>query len=255
MKSTTGLYATVILSLFWSIGPGSLAIRAQARDPLEDIGVHPFDTRLPIENGYINTSNGEVHLEFLLGSFPQRHSHKTLTFKMVYDSQMWTQLQCCAWYPTYMSFSYGTNGHHFIPGWRFETSETLGQAFNNYGTVATCRTDGSDDWDRESGFQWTEPNGTVHQFNLTTYQGWITVCGDFRAHTTSGNSFATDGSGYHIYVNGSYILSVFAPDGTQVYDGNYSNTFGSKDTNGNFNTRDSNRNAIDSLGRTPVTLA
>jgi RHS repeat-associated protein len=250
IRSSAGL----LLTFLWVFGPCSPTTRAQARatDALEDIGVHPFDSRLAVENGYINTTNGNLHLEFLLGSFPQRHSHKIVTYKMVYDSGFWSQLTCCAWYANYMFFSYGTNGHHTVPGWRYEVSETTGTEWNNYGPVSTCRADSMDNWDKANSFQYTEPNQTVHKFNLTTYQGFVTACGNFTSHTTSGDAFATDGSGYHVYATGVSATSVFAPDGTQVYDGNF--ILLAKDVNGNIYTKDASRNLIDSLGRTPVTL-
>jgi RHS repeat-associated protein len=245
----------LVLSLVWAIGPGAITTKAQAADALEDIGVRPLDPQLPIENGVVYSSNGNVHLEFLLGSFPQRHNHGTATFKLVYDSAIWTQLQCCAWFPIYSLFTYGTNARHFIPGWRFEVSESAGTATSSFGPVYTCRTDGVDEWDKFNNFQWTEPNGNVHMFNLTVYQGYVTQCGNFTSHTSSGSAFATDGSGYHLYAAGSYINSVFAPDGTQVYaidtiSPQYQNP---KDTNGNFFSHNSNKDLVDSAGRTPVT--
>jgi len=47
-----------------------------------------FGIPSPVENGYVNLSNGNLHLEFDLGTFPQR-GKKQLTAKLVYDSRIW----------------------------------------------------------------------------------------------------------------------------------------------------------------------
>jgi len=64
--------------------------------------------------------------------------------------------------------------------------------------------------------------------------------------TSSSDAFADDSSGYHVYVTNSNVVTVLAPDGTQVYPS-------VKDTNGNYFSTDANGNAIDTLSRTPIT--
>jgi hypothetical protein len=43
---------------------------------------------LPIDNGYINVANGDVHLEIPLGNHPQR-GEVTVNESIVYDSRFW----------------------------------------------------------------------------------------------------------------------------------------------------------------------
>ncbi|HEX2329381.1 MAG TPA: hypothetical protein VHN74_11715, partial [Candidatus Angelobacter sp.] len=57
-----------------------------------------------------------------------------------------------------------------------------------------------------------------------------------------------DSSGYFMSVTNYTAATVFAPDGTQVYPT-------VMDTNGNFFSKDGGGNIIDTLGRTPITVA
>ena len=43
---------------------------------------------IPIENGFINVANGEVHLEIPIATLPQRGS-LPLDERLVYDSRIW----------------------------------------------------------------------------------------------------------------------------------------------------------------------
>ena len=47
--------------------------------------------------GYVDTSNGNLHIEIPLGSFPQRGSGTNLTFRLVYDSAFWTGVPGGTW--------------------------------------------------------------------------------------------------------------------------------------------------------------
>src|ERR1700724_2235742 len=52
------------------LGPTAAIVRGQTY--LQSSGVPAFTTKLPIENGWIDASNGRLHLEIPLGSFPER---------------------------------------------------------------------------------------------------------------------------------------------------------------------------------------
>src|SRR5882672_11793727 len=68
----------------------STAVTLTAQDALQDVGVYAFTTELPVEHGTINATNGNLHLDFPLGSFPQRGG-QPLTATLTYDSSIWTQ--------------------------------------------------------------------------------------------------------------------------------------------------------------------
>jgi hypothetical protein len=95
-------------------------------------------------------------------------------------------------------------------------------------------------------FIWTAPDGTQHSFSTIDLIHDTTTGNLCGGSTPNGDAFADDASGYHMYVTNYTSAAVYAPDGTQVFPT-------VKDTNGNFFSRDGNGNAIDALGRTPVT--
>jgi len=94
-------------------------------------------------------------------------------------------------------------------------------------------------------FTWTSSDGTQHMFPMITREQ-LSSCG--ASSVSSGHSFATDSSGFHMWVTNTTQAVVYAPDGTQVYPT-------AKDSNGNYFSTDSNSNVIDTLGRTPVKVS
>src|SRR6266852_5591879 len=84
----------VAVVLFGLVGPGAVRLKAQANDPLSDLGVPPFLTTVPVESGWIGMANGNLHLEIPLASFPQR-GRPPITLALAYDSQIWLQYGCC----------------------------------------------------------------------------------------------------------------------------------------------------------------
>ena len=87
----------------------SAAVQAQvSQSYLNDTGSTAYGIQVPVENGYIDISNGNLHLEFPMASQPQRGA-LTLNERLVYDSRIW------------MFSSFGTHGsYHWWP-----TKETL----------------------------------------------------------------------------------------------------------------------------------
>jgi RHS repeat-associated protein len=212
-----------VMFFYCLLGPRISSVRAQANDPLAAIGVPPFVSQVPVENGSISTANGDLHLEFPLGSFSQR-GLPPVQLALRYDS-MWVET---------LGFQY--------PGWRFVNS----QVPSNFGDLGwggtydwipphTCSRDGQGEVSIYKNFTFTDPYGTVHAFTITTQQGNLTACADFRTESKpSGDAFAKDLSGYHMFVTNFYFMTVYGPDGTQVAPQWNGSTYSAgPDTNGN----------------------
>src|ERR1700756_2096883 len=76
----------VLLTLVWLLDP--LAARLEAQTYLQNVGVPAFATNIPVENGFVNAANGNLHLEIPLGTFPQRGGSVSRVVLM-YDSAIW----------------------------------------------------------------------------------------------------------------------------------------------------------------------
>lgn len=207
---------------------------AVAQDFMQAIGHPTFSSSEPVELGSVDVANGNLHLEIMLGSYPQRGG-RTLTYKLVYDSRIWN-------HPTNVSWSPNTWANP-MGGWRFVSSADSGGpvGFSTWSTQC-----GSGGAGGSYNFYWTAPDGTIRYFPNVTTSSASSGCG-----TTSSSStgYANDSSGYYMSItNYSNIAAVIAPDGTQIYP-SY------KDPNGNFYQKDSNGNiTADTLGRQPVII-
>jgi RHS repeat-associated protein len=195
-------------------------------------GTPTFTTALPVEMGFTNVANGNLHIEIPLASFPQRGS-LTYNARLVYDSLIWT-ISSNQWSPTNIPNSMG--------GWRLITGGEPGAVTFVTGSSAcdtpppiTTRTFHDD-------FVWTAPDGTSHRFPIFTQRD-RTICAE---DITSDTEMADDSSGYTMSVTNYTSATVFAPDGTQVFPT-------VMDTNGNFFSKDASGNVIDTLQRTPIT--
>jgi len=211
---------------------------ANAQNYLGQIGAPAFSTASPVELGYLNIANGNLHLSVPLGSFPQR-GHLDYTAALDYDSSIWVEAGSVppSWQPTNVSNSWG--------GWRLVISASPGTA-SFLGINQLCDTPPPyHSYTIYDYFQWRAPDGTLHDFSGIQTERDPQDCD--QGNTASASGFATDASGYFMVVtNYSTISAVYAPDGTQVYPT-------VKDTNGNFFSADANGNVVDTLGRTPVT--
>ncbi len=206
----------------------SFASSAQTQTYLNSTGVPTFSTLTKVENGFVNLGNGNLHLEIQLGAFPQRGKTR-LDAKLVYDSRIW-QVVNGAWQPTNVTNSQG--------GWRFITTADPGAVTQSLTSTVCNGTQVIQTWQN---FTWTAPDGTQRIFPITTTQNQCTG-----VNTSTGDAYAQDSSGFHMYVTNFTTATVFAKNGTQVFPS-------VKDTNGNFFTADGNGNTIDTLNRTPVT--
>lgn len=206
-----------------------------AQNYLGQIGAPTFTTALPVELGFLNAANGNLHLTVPLGSFPQRGS-VPFAAGLVYDSSIWLN-GGTSWQPTNVPNSWG--------GWRMISSGTAGTV-NSISMHPLCDTPPPyHSYTTHVGFSWTAPDGTIHQFHeiFTEYDPLFCDQGN----TPTSDAFASDASGYHMYVTNYTTAVVYAPDGTQVYPT-------VEDTNGNLFSTDASGNVIDTLGRKPVVV-
>jgi RHS repeat-associated protein len=147
-------------------------------------GMPPFSAPEPVELGFADASNGNLHLEIPIGSFPQRPNNQMLSAKFVYDSSMVWVEACngtCVW-------SYSQ------PSWRYATSAGgLGWAAFYCNGINLC------------GYTFTDAMGTTRYFFFTS-----TTC-------PGTNTYASDSSGYMVEPCGAFNYpEVFAPDGSIV---------------------------------------
>ncbi|HKV28028.1 MAG TPA: hypothetical protein VJN90_07130, partial [Candidatus Acidoferrales bacterium] len=187
---------------------------AQAQSYGTASGMPAFVAPEPVELGFTDSANGNLHLEMPFGSYPQRGSKQPLNVKYVYDSSaVWT-IACgsfsCSWWSPYQTTAV----------WRLSTGLTAELAGINCGQNGACPEAVYQD-------QW----GTSHYFPLQN-----NICPNVAP------AYASDSSGYQV----NWCQSkVYAPDGTLVISGGQ--TY--EDTNGNFVSIGANQ-TIDTLGRT-----
>lgn len=214
-----------------------------AQGYLYGIGTPSYSTAFPIENGFINISNGNIHLEISLGNALPQRGTLTAPNKLVYDGRIWKIVPDgsgnYSWQPTNVPNSQG--------GWRYV--DARGTLVPN-ATQAYCDTYPPTINATIYTWSWAEPNGTVHGFPLSTWKSHQTnnPCYDPSTDVTSGDALADDSSGFHLYVTNYTTVVVRAKDGTQVFPA-------LEDANGNQFTTDSNGSLHDTLNRIPVLVS
>lgn len=204
-------------------GPNVSVGRAQTY--LENVGVPNFTTQLPVEHGWVDASNGRLHLEIPLGSLPQR-AGKSDNVVLMYDSNIWT-ISSNAWQPTNISVSSGTSASW--GGWRLVTTADPGSVSwvrTPYGG-GLCNGQRVPPGVEYGGFTWTAPDGTPHVFPVTTID-YVNACNHITQSTASG--FSNDASGFHISVTNYTTAVIYGPDGTEI---NAPSKAGPEDSNGN----------------------
>lgn len=189
---------------------------AHAQDYLSASGTPSFVSPEAVEQGFTDAANGNLHLEFVFGSYPQR-AGQTQTVKYVYDSNMVWGAGCsgssCSWAPS--------NSNNY--GWRMATAGGTITGLN-YGAGYQG---GYADW------AFTDVLGTTRYFHPPA-----TAC-------PVASTYATDSSGYMLNICQE---AVYAPDGTNVWSTTYMQQAapGVEDSNGNY----VNPYGTDMLGRT-----
>ncbi|HWG20542.1 MAG TPA: hypothetical protein VG225_08415, partial [Terracidiphilus sp.] len=214
---------------------GIFAAIAHSQNYLTSTGAPAFSAPEPVEMGFVDTSNGNLHLSIPLGSYPQRGTGQPEPVILEYDSNIWQVSTFSNWTPFWWTGNYPSTSN--LGGWYISS---LVDSQVTYWTTQNCTEDE----------YWKDSNGTVHSFHLST-NTQNSNC------SAQADAFATDSSGYHMYVSTSSSpdTKVYAPDGTLAYaysplkdsQGNY---ILSEDSNGNYlSSSNITYNLIDTLGR------
>ena len=211
-KSAKAFLMGAVWILIFSCGVG------YAQDYLTQTGSPTFNSPEPVEQGFADAANGNLHLEWLFGSYPQRGSSQPYAVRYVYDSDIWS-VGCsesgCGWWAD------PGNGYY----WRLATNTGTLTGLN-CGSYCT-------EW------QYTDAVGTSRYFPVSGGACPIP------------NAYASDSSGYMLNI---CQTGIYAPDGTLVYSAAYSDpqSLGAEDSNGNYITW--NAPGTDTVGRTLPTI-
>jgi RHS repeat-associated protein len=235
----------ILAAFLLLLGPIAASVGAQ-QTSLEDLGVPPFNTMLPVEMGYINTANGQLHLEIPLADSPVR-AGQNFKAALMYDSNIWGQ--CGSFLcPTNVPGGFGIHSTS-IAGWRLVTSAHPG-AVNYNLTIEFCSLPSyyQPTLEYYTGWSYVAPDGSTKSFPVKTYHYFQTRCNQAR-DIFPADVFASDGSGYRMHFTSYNQCTVYAPDGTATYR--------EEDTNGNYTTGTGsdyikNWNVFDQLGRSVV---
>jgi RHS repeat-associated protein len=232
---------------------GTAALSQNSQSYLNDLGSTSYGVNIPVENGFINISNGNLHLEFPLATHPQRGA-LSLSEKIVYDSRIWMFSPFGTngsyhWWPYNVNAAGGTNASG---GWRFVKGNEIGSvsypAEVSY-SQSVCDSDtGRTVTNQVYSIAWTDPTGTLHPFNAQMYQTddqCAPAFGNPEYSQGINGGVAGDGSGYGVRDDGSGNPIIGDNNGTQVYPQII-------DRYGNYWSNDSNGNLVDDTGRTPV---
>lgn len=220
----------------------------QSQDYVYSAGDPTFAVNIPVENGFINIANGNLHLEFTLASHKQRGA-LSLDEKLVYDSRIWKIIEDQAgyhsWQPINIPYSNG--------GWRFVAGNETGTINETPGPTNTFICPGgygaSSEYQTQYYYSWTDPQGTEHQFDVVWTVNIPNGSCPAPPNPESTSGLSLDSTGYTMQLTGddssSPVVSVFDSQGTQVYPQ-------LMDRYGNYFSNDGSGNLVDDLGRTPV---
>jgi RHS repeat-associated protein len=222
----------------------------------------------PIEHGFVDLSNGNVHLEIPIEGYKQRGNVQTPA-AFVYDSSIWaanvnSTSGTGSWSPTnvpdnisyydeYINTSYS--------GWRFNYVPDNAYSYQSGPSFACTESNGSTVYIFPyEGFTWYDRSSTAHTFVIQTVDISYYGCTNSIPYkdTPSGSAYATDGSGYYATVTNYSDVAIWAPDGTQVVN-QLSSQYIQVDRNGNYlscvNPEPSTCvMAADTLGRNPISV-
>ena len=241
--------AAFLCLLFGPIAHSSL----NAQGYLYQTGVPTFSTQIPVENGFINVNNGDIHIEIPLATHSQRGSLQ-LTERLVYDSRIWKIVQNggYSWQPTNVPNSMG--------GWLFYSGAETGSGLS-YATTSGTQSSGGNQcaqtYTAYSAFNWTDPQGTSHVFlapQTISYGTPSVQCNTSLTNSPTTSGYAADGSGYFVSVTNYNQATIYDKSGNVYYPGTSAGT-AIQDRNGNYWARDSDGNLIDTIGRTPVKVS
>src|SRR5258708_17690151 len=126
-SSTARVPLTCLVALYCAAVAVFLASPVSAQDYTQQIGSPTFSSMEPVELGFVNAGNGNLHMEISLASFPQR-ARRPLSYSLVYDSRLWLY-SASYWVLTSNAASLG--------GWRFVSSADAGRVGNS-SWMTTC---------------------------------------------------------------------------------------------------------------------
>jgi RHS repeat-associated protein len=208
---------------------GLFAYSTLGQNYLTSTGSPSFGAPEPVELGFVDASNGNLHLSIPLGSYPQRGTSQPQKIALEYDSSIWAPLEISGtiqWYKNESSPGW------LLGGWYY----SFDAAGNAEAQIAQgCWTD----------ITWSDQNGTTHTFHVNFNSVGGQGC------PATGDAFATDSSGYHLYST-TTGTKVYAPDGTLVFTDTLDDPLGrhimAEDSNGNYMSLN-NDCIYDTLGR------
>lgn len=217
---------------------------ASAQNYVYATGSPNWGMQIPVESGFINVSNGNVHLEIPIATQPQR-GRLTLNERLVYDSRIWQIV------PSGSSYQWEpTNVPSSSAGWTFNKGNETGQ-FEIWGNLNTdpCPNNGSENFTYyKYSFTWKDPSQTIHSFPVGTVQLTNSNCtwpNGQEPDQPTGVAYSDDTSNYFMSVTNYTTATIYDSSGNQVYPT-------PQDPNGNSFSSDSNGNLVDTIGRTPV---
>lgn len=188
-----------------------------AQNYLYATGSPTFSTQIPIENGFINVNNGDIHIEIPLATHPQR-GRLQLNERLIYDSRIWKIVQNggYSWQPTNVPNSMG--------GWVFSSGLEGGTvSYSNYGGQSQTPCDPADiafgyySYNQYDSWVWTDPQGTSHTFYNTPTIQYVNVggphCSTPPQGTPTASGTASDGSGYYIQITNYTNVTIYDSQG------------------------------------------
>lgn len=231
---------------------------AGAQTTINAIGRPQNAATYPVEHGFVNTGDGNLHLEVPIESYPQR-GDLSVPADFVYDSSIWQIVNNpeygLEWYPATADNGEGYGSYVYGLGWTFQYNRYY--IANANVQSLTCPTNGSNSnvW-VYSNISWNDANGTLHTFPIETISAGTCVSSKY-PNTPSGQGYATDGSGYYATVTNYTNLTAWDSKGTKVVSmvipSNGGSGAASVDRNGNYVNYDVYGDLLsDSLNRTPI---
>lgn len=229
--------ACMFLLMAATVGP-----LGRAQDYIYATGSPNFGVRYPVPGGFINITNGNVHLTIPLGKFKQRGKLSPVEVNLEYDSRIWQIVEnggSYSWQPTNVPDSNA--------GWRLatglETGATSGPIIIANQSEMFCN--GRDVYYTSSytytKYAWTDGQGTKHVFDLAINSPAQPPCGPYLGPGSgNGSGYATDSSGYWLSVTNFNNMTIYDRNGNEAYPSHV-------DPDGNTATLTS-----DSIGRTLV---
>jgi RHS repeat-associated protein len=194
-------------------------------------GIPWYTIPLPIPNGFVDASTGNLHLEITLGPHAPARDADPFVNKIVYDSNN-------------ASFSLDVNNYVGL-AWNEMGGNSHSGTASYVGQSGSCPSGYPDGTvTNYSGFYFQDSNFTIHesssintqQVNCSTGPPSNIPYPGNPGTPSSGSGIATDGSGFSFSVTNYNKIQVYSPDGWLVYD-SLDNSPVPMDPNGNYGSQ------------------